>query len=261
MGASSRKTVSRDTKPSRSKKAHDKQADQATTPPSTAGDSDEDAPGELIEDYGIHPSIERPEALGHGSVTCNPTEAASLITAGEEAKSVFGQSLTIPDMHKPKADEPRARKLKLRKDPKILNMNRPCNIEATLNHIRGTRAVQMCKSCTRGHGPFTDCVFVEGSMMAACANCWFNACGTRCSFQGQSSQPFALMATRLSHHFPNVLHIPENTHCTTRMPLLTSCPRFDFSSHDHFPFSVLEAFASQVTYLYRHHLHAFPPSP
>ncbi len=57
--------------------------------------------------------------------------------------------------------------------------SRPC-----WPHVSGQRTASQCKNCHKGHGPWNDCVVVDGQMCGSCANCWFNASGSRCSFHG-----------------------------------------------------------------------------
>ncbi|KAH9433595.1 hypothetical protein MCOR02_005643 [Pyricularia oryzae] len=89
--------------------------------------------------------------------------------------------------------EPGMRPAQQRRPEQMLNLQRRSNVEALFAHIAGVEAVSPCKNCRKGHGPWHSCVVVEGQMCGACANCWFNASGARCSFhetrtgQGPSS--------------------------------------------------------------------------
>ncbi|TLD28643.1 hypothetical protein PspLS_03955 [Pyricularia sp. CBS 133598] len=89
--------------------------------------------------------------------------------------------------------EPGMRPAQQRRPEQMLNLQRRSNVEALFAHIAGVEAVSPCKNCRKGHGPWHSCVVVEGQMCGACANCWFNASGARCSFhetrtgQGTSS--------------------------------------------------------------------------
>ncbi|RCI15888.1 hypothetical protein L249_3008 [Ophiocordyceps polyrhachis-furcata BCC 54312] len=65
-----------------------------------------------------------------------------------------------------------------------LNMNRRCNVEAALAYISGQQPTKSCSCCAKTFGPWNDCVVYEGQMLGACSNCWFNASGSRCTFQG-----------------------------------------------------------------------------
>jgi hypothetical protein len=63
-------------------------------------------------------------------------------------------------------------------------MGRRGNAEALLCQITGQEAANPCKNCKRGHGPWTKCVVYSGLFYGSCSNCWFNASGARCTFQG-----------------------------------------------------------------------------
>lgn len=65
-----------------------------------------------------------------------------------------------------------------------LNLVRRSNVEALFAQIAGTEAANPCTHCRKGQGPWTVCVVYNGQMMGSCANCWFNASGSRCSFHG-----------------------------------------------------------------------------
>ncbi|KAF6827361.1 hypothetical protein CPLU01_09147 [Colletotrichum plurivorum] len=69
-----------------------------------------------------------------------------------------------------------------RRDDQSLNLKRRSNVEALLAHVSGQEAHSPCKSCHKGYGPWNGCVVVHGQMCGSCANCWFNASGSRCSF-------------------------------------------------------------------------------
>jgi hypothetical protein len=58
-----------------------------------------------------------------------------------------------------------------------------------LAHITGDLAPRPCKNCHKGHGPWTQCVVYDGQMCGSCANCWFNASGSRCTFHGEFVSP------------------------------------------------------------------------
>ncbi|TEA18047.1 hypothetical protein C8034_v011210 [Colletotrichum sidae] len=69
-----------------------------------------------------------------------------------------------------------------RRQDQNLNLKRRSNVEALLAHVSGQEAHSPCKSCHKGYGPWNGCVVVNGQMCGSCANCWFNASGSRCSF-------------------------------------------------------------------------------
>ncbi|CAK7275375.1 hypothetical protein SEPCBS57363_006648 [Sporothrix epigloea] len=69
-----------------------------------------------------------------------------------------------------------------RRPDQQLNLGRRSNVEALFAHIAGEEVAVPCKNCHKGHGPWTTCVIVDGQMCGSCANCWYNASGSRCSF-------------------------------------------------------------------------------
>jgi hypothetical protein len=86
------------------------------------------------------------------------------------------------------AREPGLRHAQQRRPEQSLNLGRRSNVEALFAQIAGTQAPHPCKNCHKGHGPWTSCVVVEGQMCGSCANCWFNASGSRCSFHGKDDE-------------------------------------------------------------------------
>ncbi|KAG5931403.1 hypothetical protein E4U53_001784 [Claviceps sorghi] len=78
-----------------------------------------------------------------------------------------------------------------RRDQK-LNMERRSNVEALLAHVTGEVAPRPCKNCHKGHGPWTQCVVYDGQMCGSCTNCWFNASGSRCTFQENNNPQHSL---------------------------------------------------------------------
>lgn len=75
-----------------------------------------------------------------------------------------------------------------------LNMERRSNAEALFIYLTGEEKPLGggCKNCKRGHGPWVKCVTYPGLLCGACSNCWYNASGSRCSFQGKSSPHTAI---------------------------------------------------------------------
>lgn len=65
------------------------------------------------------------------------------------------------------------------------NLQRRGNVEAMLAQITGQVARNPCKSCRKGHGPWSECVVLDGNLCGSCANCWYNACGSRCTYHGK----------------------------------------------------------------------------
>lgn len=72
-----------------------------------------------------------------------------------------------------------------RRKDRHLNTARRSNGEALLAYITGTAAPRPCKSCSKGYGPWKECIIFEGQLYGSCANCWFNASGARCTFHGK----------------------------------------------------------------------------
>lgn len=84
--------------------------------------------------------------------------------------------------------DPGQRMAEQRRHGQDLNLVRRSNVEALFAQIAGTEAANPCTHCRKGQGPWTACVVYSGQMMGSCANCWFNASGSRCSFH-EKSQP------------------------------------------------------------------------
>lgn len=82
------------------------------------------------------------------------------------------------------AVEPAIRTPEQRNPKRVLNMARRGNAEALLCQIAGQEAANSCKNCKRGHGPWSKCVVFPNLFYGSCSNCWFNASGARCTFQG-----------------------------------------------------------------------------
>lgn len=80
--------------------------------------------------------------------------------------------------------DPGQRLAEQRREGQELNLVRRSNVEALFAQIAGTEAANSCTHCKKGQGPWTVCVVYSGQMMGSCANCWFNASGSRCSFHG-----------------------------------------------------------------------------
>lgn len=82
------------------------------------------------------------------------------------------------------ARDPAQRVAEQRKHDQDLNLVRRSNVEALFAQIAGIVSPNPCNHCRKGQGPWTLCVLYNGQMMGSCANCWFNASGSRCSFHG-----------------------------------------------------------------------------
>jgi len=98
--------------------------------------------------------------------------------------SVVGESTLAKKL----AGEPGLRLAQQRRPEQGLNLARRSNVEALFAQVAGHVVLAPpCKNCRRGHGPWTECVVIDGQMCGSCANCWFNASGARCSFHGGST--------------------------------------------------------------------------
>lgn len=108
----------------------------------------------------------------------------------EVVKSVRTQNFRIDGtVCKKLAIEPACRNPEQRVQDRVLNMGRRGNAEALLCQITGQEAANACKNCKRGHGPWVKCVVYPGLFYGSCSNCWFNASGSRCTFQGKLKDP------------------------------------------------------------------------
>lgn len=68
------------------------------------------------------------------------------------------------------------------------------NATALLVQLTGEDADPPCQSCSQGHGLWVGCVRskspeVERLTQRACANCYYNGLGTKCSFRDSTSKP------------------------------------------------------------------------
>ena len=108
-------------------------------------------------------------------------------TAAEMALAFYGEALKLESLLcKRLANEPAIREPIQRRPDQKLNIERRSNVEALMAHITGVAAVQPCKNCAKGHGPWNQCILLGGHLCGSCANCWFNASGSRCTFHGES---------------------------------------------------------------------------
>lgn len=109
-------------------------------------------------------------------------------TAGEIAFQIYGHDIRIDTaLCKKLAGELAMRDPIQRRPETKLNMERRSNVEAFLGYVTGVPVRRACKNCTKGHGPWHECVILEGQLCGSCTNCWFNASGSRCTFHGKSS--------------------------------------------------------------------------
>ncbi|WYZ40150.1 hypothetical protein EsH8_IV_000491 [Colletotrichum jinshuiense] len=111
---------------------------------------------------------------GPGSMSRSADELAS--------ESGYGHLVIDSALAKRLANNEGQRLAVQRRQDQTLNLKRRSNVEALLAHVSGQEAHSPCKSCHKGYGPWNGCVVVSGQMCGSCANCWFNASGSRCSF-------------------------------------------------------------------------------
>lgn len=125
--------------------------------------------------------------------------------------------------------DPGQRLAEQRRHGQDLNLVRRSNVEALFAQIAGTEAANPCAHCRKGQGPWTICVVYSGQMMGSCANCWFNASGSRCSFHGTSIAGESLYICidtwleMLTHNFP-LLPRKVSTRSARVTPLRGHCP-------------------------------------
>lgn len=114
--------------------------------------------------------------------------------------------------------DPGQRLAEQRRQGQDLNLVRRSNVEALFAQIAGSEAANPCAHCRKGQGPWTVCVVYSGQMMGSCANCWFNASGSRCSFHGEllfyatflytSPSRATWILCRMSGHAMLISHLP-----------------------------------------------------
>ncbi|KAF4595669.1 hypothetical protein GQ602_001282 [Ophiocordyceps camponoti-floridani] len=106
-------------------------------------------------------------------------------TGGETAQAAYGGHVRIDSAFcRHLARQPAIRTIIQRRPDQALNLARRSNVEALLGYVTGQPAAQSCRNCVKGHGPWTQCVVLQGHLQGSCTNCWFNASGMRCTFQG-----------------------------------------------------------------------------
>ncbi|KAF5721745.1 hypothetical protein FMUND_3481 [Fusarium mundagurra] len=122
----------------------------------------------------------------HGAVarSSGPSNnAAGSMTAGDVALEIYGDRIVIDStLGKKLASEASLRPIRQRRSDMVLNMERRSNVEAFLAHLTGVQVSRSCKNCSKGHGPWSECIIYDGQMCGSCTNCWFNASGSRCTF-------------------------------------------------------------------------------
>ena len=65
---------------------------------------------------------------------------------------------------------------------KTVNFERKTNVEAGLAFRRGKIAEPPCVNCSKGNGPFPQCIVLKTFFNGACASCHYNSEDRRCSF-------------------------------------------------------------------------------
>ncbi|KAL0931041.1 uncharacterized protein CTRU02_213776 [Colletotrichum truncatum] len=143
------------------------------------------ANGPPTTDQDIHPDLHSLPAQfameapmgGHGGPGGMSRTAEDLAS-----ESGYGQLVIDSALAKRLANNEGQRLAVQRRQDQSLNLKRRSNVEALLAHVSGQEAHSPCKSCHKGYGPWNGCVVVSGQMCGSCANCWFNASGSRCSF-------------------------------------------------------------------------------
>jgi hypothetical protein len=104
---------------------------------------------------------------------------------GDVTEYVFAGALTFADTIQMKSliKMDRKRPLRLRR---AINVNRQQNAQACMAYLCGTVKAKPCGPCSRGSGPFTECVTVDGGLLGACASCHYGGEGNRCTFHVSS---------------------------------------------------------------------------
>ncbi|KAH0607935.1 uncharacterized protein H6S33_001987 [Morchella sextelata] len=118
-------------------------------------------------------------AYADGTATFVPLSAAEYAVANNLIDNRAGKIL-LP--------WPRLRPVTMRVQ-KAINVTRPVNLEAVLAQSRGVRAERECGPCSRGNGPFTECVVVPGMLRDSCSNCHYNHTSQRCTFRAAPAPP------------------------------------------------------------------------
>ncbi|KAF4956443.1 hypothetical protein FSARC_11579 [Fusarium sarcochroum] len=124
-------------------------------------------------------------------------------TAGEVALKTFGDNIKIDSaLCKKLSNEAALRPVKQRRTEITLNMERRSNVEAFLAHLTGVPVSRACKNCSKGHGPWHECIIYDGQMCGSCTNCWFNASGSRCTFH-ETNHPSSVYPPRPAYNLPS----------------------------------------------------------
>ncbi|KAJ0154443.1 Uncharacterized protein HZ326_3227 [Fusarium oxysporum f. sp. albedinis] len=151
-----------------------------------------------------------PQVHGTGVTSSNPSNNTvgsdtPQLTAGDVALEIYGSRILIDStLGKKLAGEASLRPIRQRRSDMVLNMERRSNVEAFLAHLTGVQVSRSCKNCSKGHGPWSECIIYDGQMCGSCTNCWFNASGSRCTFHGK----LTLMPHR--YYESTLTNFPEN---------------------------------------------------
>lgn len=136
---------------------------------------------------GASQQAQEPQQPQQGFAMEAPMDAPATRTAMDMAQeSGYPELLIDSALAKRLIDVPGVRLAVQRRQDQVLNLKRRSNVEALLAQVSGQEAHSPCKSCHKGYGPWNGCIVVSGQMCGSCANCWFNASGSRCSFHGES---------------------------------------------------------------------------
>ncbi|RSL71025.1 hypothetical protein CEP54_001470 [Fusarium duplospermum] len=183
-------------------------------------------------------------------------------TAGQVAFQYFGRGIRVDTaLCKKLAGEAAMRQPVQRRPETRLNMGRRSNVEALLGYVTGVPVSRPCKNCAKGHGPWHECVILEGQLCGSCTNCWFNASGSRCTFHetNQANSTYApnplwntasntmaavpnlmqasstlaqptlsfpqVSPSQLSSSFPQASPLPPSTQLSTSFPQASSLPQ------------------------------------
>ncbi|KAF5665895.1 hypothetical protein FDENT_12466 [Fusarium denticulatum] len=184
-GSSQKRTLSAPRDRSASQETLKNSSDSSQEPPFSSFSSynTNDHPAEQVEGNLTlahrNPQVHGPAATSSGP----PHNAAGTLTAGDVALEIYGNRIVIDStLGKKLAGEASLRPIRQRRSDMVLNMERRSNVEAFLAHLTGVQVSRSCKNCSKGHGPWSECIIYDGQMCGSCTNCWFNASGSRCTF-------------------------------------------------------------------------------
>ncbi|KAK2064217.1 hypothetical protein LY76DRAFT_561425 [Colletotrichum caudatum] len=150
-------------------------------------------------DADIHPDLHSLPAQFAMEAPMGTHSTGGLSRTAEDlaSESGYGQLVIDSALAKRLANNEGQRLAVQRRQDQTLNLKRRSNVEALLAHVSGQEAHSPCKSCHKGYGPWNGCVVVSGQMCGSCANCWFNASGSRCSFHAENNLPQHMPAIQL----------------------------------------------------------------